>query len=363
VAVATVAAITTAYPTTLTATNTDGIITITLSAATKPAGANLTWNFGQLAVTDFTTGSAAPGANDGETGENDSLDININNVVGGSGADYIDASLATGVSHILYGMSGNDTLIGSDLADTLYGGWGNDVLKGGAGQDLLFGGDGNDTLQGGAGSDVIKGDDINCPVATVIAAGSSYATLCTKSTAAASATAGVNTLDYSDRTKSVTVDLAALIHGDGRHDGLPVCGGATVGVAGECDLVTKVQNLRGGAGDDFLYGDANANVIWGGPGDDTITGLLAGAGAGGSDAFYGEMGDDTISNANNTSTAGSVLSGGPGLNTITGGAGNNSIDDSQGATGSIINCGAGDAEVVRLSGNETSVTNCQIKVN
>jgi len=370
VAAATVSAIATAYPTTLTAANTDSIVTVTIAASelkadgTKPNGAALTWNFGQFEITDFTTGAAAPGANDGETGEHDSLDVSICNVVGGKGNDTIDASLATGVAHILYGMAGDDTLIGSDLADTLYGGWGNDVLKGGAAQDILIGGDGNDTLQGGAGSDVIKGDDVNCPVATVIAAGSTYATLCTKSTAAASTTAGVNTLDYSDRTLSVTVNLAALstVTADGT-TGLPVCNGATVGETGECDLVTKVQNLRGGAGNDALSGDANANVIWGGPGDDTITGLLAGPGAGGSDVFYGEMGDDTIDNSSNTSVSGSVISGGTGKNTITGGAGNNSIDDSLGAAGSTIDCGSGDAEVALVSGNESSVNNCQMQVN
>jgi Ca2+-binding RTX toxin-like protein len=170
VAVLTANAIQAVYSSIFTATSTDAIVTITfLPVSGSPT---LTWNSGQFAVTDFTAGSVAPGANDGESGEKDSLDININNVVGGTGADYIDASLSTGVKHILYGMSGDDTLIGSDLADTLYGGWGNDTLKGGAGQDLLVGGDGNDTLQGGQGSDVIKGDDINCPVATVIIASS-----------------------------------------------------------------------------------------------------------------------------------------------------------------------------------------------
>jgi len=161
----------------------------------------------------------------------------------------------------------------------------------------------------------------------------------------------------------VTANLAALstVTADAT-TGVISCNGAIVGEAGECDLVTAVQNLRGGAGDDNLYGDANPNVIWGGPGDDHIVGLFAGSGPGGSDAFYGEMGDDTITNANNTSTGGSVLSGGTGVNTITGGAGNNSIDDSQGAAGSIIDCGSGDAEVALVSGNESSVTHCQIQV-
>ncbi|HEY5282262.1 MAG TPA: calcium-binding protein, partial [Polyangia bacterium] len=366
-------AITAAYTGTVTATATDGIVTVTLSGAAvntsginigkKVAGTALTWNFGQFSVVDFTTGSAAPGANDGEAGEHDSLDISIQNIVGGSGNDVIDASLATAVPHILYGMSGNDTLIGSDLADKLYGGWGDDVLKGGAGLDLLVGGDGNDTLQGGAGNDTIKGDDINCPVATVIAAGSSYATLCSKTTAVAGKTPGVNILDYSDRTKGVTVNLAALsvVTADAT-TGVISCNAATVGETGECDFVTLVQNLRGGAGNDNLAGDANSNVIWGGPGDDTITALLAGPGAGGSDAIYGEMGDDIISSANNTSIVGSVLSGGTGANTITGGAGNNSIDNSQGSAAGTINCGTGDAEVVQPSAFNDALTNCLIQV-
>jgi len=75
------------------------------------------------------------------------------------------------------------------------------------------------------------------------------------------------------------------------------------------------------------------------------------------------MGDDIIDNTYNTSTAGSVLSGGTGVNTITGGAGNNSIDDSQGAAGSVIDCGSGDAEVLLKSGKELSIIHCQIQVH
>lgn len=62
--------------------------------------------------------------------------------------------------------SGNDTIIGNDLAnilignggaDALYGARGNDMLDGGAGNDRLEGGDGNDTLDGGAGADILIG--------------------------------------------------------------------------------------------------------------------------------------------------------------------------------------------------------------
>ncbi|MFZ3014289.1 MAG: M10 family metallopeptidase C-terminal domain-containing protein, partial [Nitrospira sp.] len=48
----------------------------------------------------------------------------------------------------LFGLSGNDTLIG---------GLGNDTLDGGAGADTMNGGFGNDLLTGGAGKDILTG--------------------------------------------------------------------------------------------------------------------------------------------------------------------------------------------------------------
>src|SRR5438067_2335282 len=54
----------------------------------------------------------------------------------------------------LDGRSGNDTLLGAQLATTLLGGDGNDSLVGQAGNgDILVGGAGNDTLTGGGGAD------------------------------------------------------------------------------------------------------------------------------------------------------------------------------------------------------------------
>lgn len=364
---------------TLTAVATGPLVTVSFPTAglpaapiVKPSGASLaptTPLTSGLLITNFSTNAAATTVgNDGEIDptsglsiEHDDLDVNIENVIGGAGNDTIDASLSKLVPHILYGMAGNDTLIGSNLADTLYGGWGNDNLYGGNGVDILVGGDGNDLLQGGAENDILKGDDVNCPVATVMAAGSNYSTLCTKSTAAASTTPGVNTLDYSDRVNTVTVDMTTLKSATADTTGLIVtCSNSVVigeSGASECDLVTNVQNLRGGLGDDVLTGDANANVIYGGFGDDQLSGFPGTgnpilAGPGGSDALYGEVGDDIIDNHLNSSPMGSVLSGGPGKNTITSGSGANYIDDSQGATGSVVTCGSAD-DVVMTSGHET----------
>lgn len=51
-------------------------------------------------------------------------------------------------------FAGNDTIVGSKLADDLWGGAGNNRIFGGAGRDYISGGEGNDTLTGGAGRDI-----------------------------------------------------------------------------------------------------------------------------------------------------------------------------------------------------------------
>jgi Ca2+-binding RTX toxin-like protein len=54
------------------------------------------------------------------------------------------------------GAGGNDTLVGSRLADDLRGNSGNDSLSGGAAADILTGGTGKDMLTGGAGPDIFR---------------------------------------------------------------------------------------------------------------------------------------------------------------------------------------------------------------
>ena len=82
-------------------------------------------------------------------------------VLGGDGADTIDARLATKFSVHLDGGADNDKLFGGAKNDTLCGDAGDDLLSGQAGNDTLIGGDtldtGNDTLLGGSGDDVLLG--------------------------------------------------------------------------------------------------------------------------------------------------------------------------------------------------------------
>jgi Ca2+-binding RTX toxin-like protein len=81
--------------------------------------------------------------------------------------------------------------------------------------------------------------------------------------------AGSDTLDYSQFTSNVTVNLAA-------------------GTATRTTAISGFENAVGGSGNDILVGDANANTLSGGAGRDVIIG---GAGA---DVLSGGSGDDLI---------------------------------------------------------------------
>jgi Ca2+-binding RTX toxin-like protein len=131
-------------------------------------------------------------ANDGASGEEDNVELDIERVIGGSGADTISAEsrpligVDEGVFFIyppvaFFGGPGNDTLRGADATpeaveaaanargiglsgdplpgDTLVGDSGADNLIGNGGDDLLLGDDNsNDTLSGGEGRDILNGN-------------------------------------------------------------------------------------------------------------------------------------------------------------------------------------------------------------
>lgn len=159
-------------------------------------------------------------ANDGASLEDDNVHTDVENLVGGSGNDYLIGSKynnylrGNGGNDTLIGMDGNDSLDGGSGADNLSGGLGNDTatyssrtsgvnvtldgvsndgqanerdnvqpdietivggsgndtltgnalannLQGNGGNDTLIGGDGNDTLTGGSGADSLKGGNGN----------------------------------------------------------------------------------------------------------------------------------------------------------------------------------------------------------
>ncbi len=138
---------------------------------------------------------------------------------------------------------GNDRLTArASIAVTAWGGSGDDALIGGDWSDKLRGGPGEDVLRGRSGDDSLKGDDADgLPQPDRIAGGRGKADL----------------VDYSDRPHRVSVDVT-------RRDGN--------GADGEGDVMTGVEHVRGGAGDDVLAGNDLPNELYGGAGNDRLIG-------------------------------------------------------------------------------------------
>jgi hypothetical protein len=104
-----------------------GIDTVTYVFASSP-----------VSVTIFDLTDPNANASDGRAGENDYLQHDVENVVGGSG---------------------DDSLAGNNLANRIEGGTGRDILRGATGADVLIGGDGDDTIEA---RDGIRDGFIDC---------------------------------------------------------------------------------------------------------------------------------------------------------------------------------------------------------
>ena len=87
------------------------------------------------------------GANDGEAGEGDNVQADVERITGGKAADT------------LTGNTGLDRINGGNGGDTIHGGGGGDILSGGNGDDDITGGSGKDTMSGSAGDDTFHAVD------------------------------------------------------------------------------------------------------------------------------------------------------------------------------------------------------------
>ncbi len=76
-------------------------------------------------------------------------------------AEYAALAKAWGITNVIRGTNGNDSLYGTPGNDLILGYGGNDLLVGLGGNDILIGGDGNDILEGGDGCDLLDGGTCN----------------------------------------------------------------------------------------------------------------------------------------------------------------------------------------------------------
>ena len=190
----------------------------------------------------------------GYAGSNAAVTVNLlNNTASGGHADGDTIANFEGA----IGSDHNDTLLGNNAVNTLRGEVGNDTLVGYAGNDTLLGGDGDDALNGGAGADTMDGGG------------------------------GIDRVTYSTQTGNLIVYLTGV---------------ASVGFEAQGDVLTNVENVTLGSGNDQGHGNADANLIDGLAGNDTLIGN------GGNDTLRGGDGDD-------------VLIGGAGADSLQGGNG------------------------------------------
>jgi Ca2+-binding RTX toxin-like protein len=242
------------------------------------ASAGLSATLGILGTATVTVGA----------GDTDTL-VDIEDLVGGFGNDRLGGNLG---ANALSGGEGDDTLSGSVGNDTLLGGEGRDTadywyrldgitatldtggtvtlavasgdtdtlssienIAGGSGSDRLVGDAGANTLSGSVGDDTLSGRDGNDLLA------------------------GGNGLDMADYSYLSTAIIATL---DSTGTAILEAGAA------DTDVLTGIENIRGGSGDDILVGDAVGNVLQGGAGNDRLSG------AGGADSLLGGDGEDSF---------------------------------------------------------------------
>ena len=276
----------------------------------------------------------------------------------------IDGAIGTSFNDTLTGTDGDgEDPDGSVYTNYLDGGAGDDIIDGRTGSDFLFGGTGNDTLigglwdgdeglvmetggrsrpggtiddriYGGTGNDVIYGDD----------------------------TLGTSTQGGND----------SIDGGDGNDTIIAGAGNDTVYAGAGTD------SLRGDAGADSLFGGDGSDTIDGGAGNDTISGgadadtiLLTGAFgtdsiAGGEAITAGGVDNDTLDasaiptavtlsfgNEAGVLTSGSNTATFSEIETITTGAGGDTINASANTGAATFNTGAGADTITGGTGAET----------
>jgi Ca2+-binding RTX toxin-like protein len=207
-------------------------------------------------------------ANDGEPGEGDYIDDDVESLAGGNNNDVL---IGNGRGNTLTGNGGQDTLIGlgsplpqnpavgTTVADTLNGGAGDDTLNGGPQGSM------GDTIDGGAGTD---------------------------------------TVNYASRTDDLQIFLDKKV-GQGEDD------------------IAWVENIISGDGNDTIVADNGPNVVYAGDGNDGVDGEASADivhGGDGNDTLWGGNYNDTLlgENGNDKLVGGSgsdVMSGNAGIDT------------------------------------------------
>ena len=240
-----------------------------------------------------------------------------NDFYGNAEANVIDLSKSSGEDGgYLYGLGGNDTLIGGSGSDWLEGGAGSDRMVGGAGYDRYYVTD--------AGDQVIEvGDN---PATSIIENEGQDAVYSDITFIAPNGVENVRLWGKGPQTwgeggweNGMYSTVAINATGNALDNDLSGNNGNNVltGLVGNDDLYGNAGNdiLAGGVGNDMLYGGRGNDNLDGGDGNDYLTG-----GEDGNDVLLGGNGND-------------FLLGGNGNDRLDGGAGDDFLVDESGEDG------------------------------
>lgn len=238
-----------------------------------------------------------------------------------TGTKRSDELRGTSGDDVIQGLGGDDVIIGGGGVDLICGGPGEDILKGGGDYDFLLGDSASDVLKGGGGGDYLFGGG-----------GSD----------AFKGGPGFDTANYMFSGFPINADMGTgIVTGEGR------------------DTLDSIESLNGSDFADRLIGGPEADFILGDGGDDHIEGR------GDLDTLGGDSGNDTIIGGAepglldflNYTTASSGVQIDMATGTATGGAGNDTFSEMEGAYGSefadVITGSAVDEGFLGLGGNDT----------
>ncbi len=225
-----------------------------------------------------------------------------------SGSDVFDVSDSTANWTVTGDTTGNTIFTGSG-DDTISTGGGDDVIMSGAGDDTVSAGDGNDSIIGGSG----EGDD-------------TY-----------DGGTGDDLVIYSSTNDGVTVYLQGA-------PGYADAGMAT-GTEIGTDVLTGIENVYGGYGNDTIIGNAADNMLYSWAGDNLIDG------GAGNDYLYGGDGNNTLIGG----TGDDTITGGTGANQMTSESGNNIFVSNTTATDTMVG-GTGDDVYVLAGTGAVTIT-------
>ena len=284
---------------------------------------------------------ATPSTGNGQTGENDAIAADVEDLTGGNGNDT------------LTGNAGANTIAGSappgtpDVDPQPAGTESRDTINGAGGDDTLLAGD-SGTVAGNEGNDTVIGGRSFANVTTVVGGPDDDTLVSGRGSDNISGGGGANTLAYVSVSQS---GLPIVNRGQGVLVRLPEPGATGTGGAiggQEKDVIhDDLRTLIGSNNGDFLVGSEVADTILGAAPVGTGNGVVDTPA--GNDTIFGRGGDDTMvggdrgqlgggegndSIVGGRSTAPSdrtVIHGNPGNDTIVSGLGNDEVFGDAGA--------------------------------